>query len=87
MNEREQKYRLLLLAQLLAGLYMALYSDVLRDYAAKEIATTIVYGGGPVFVAKRYMANDEAKVMAKMGKTLWTMIKNSDVTLLMDYSS
>jgi len=84
MNKNEQEFRMVLFAQLLAGLYMSLYTDVLRDYAAKEIATTIVYGGGPVFIAKRYMSNAQAEVIARMGKTLWTMIRNSDMSLLMD---
>jgi len=85
MNELE--YRITLFAQLIAGMANAITGYILSDHSARVIANNIITGTGHHIVVVHtlcYMDREDAITINKMAKTLWTMIKHTDVSLLKD---
>jgi len=83
MDKNEMHYRILLLAQLIAGMALSTTGDILSDVAAREIAYSVIFTNDPIYYCKVYMSDAEAAdVVSTMAKTLWSVIKATDVTLL-----
>jgi len=84
MNENEREYRILLLAQLITGMTLSIVDVILADHQAREIAVATIFSRNPIFYCCHYLIEDDAIKVSKMAKTLWTMIQNTDVSLLRD---